>query len=186
MQWPTLPWGPFVMTGPSIGHPYLTIGFLGFGRISQETLRRLLVFTSQSAPPTVTYVSSRARPNQAEIDAEFSKKYGVTVKRQEKEEVAAQADILIVLCVQNESTINLVNKDFLKKMKKSAVLVNAARVSHATVIEIETGVGYRALTAGPNCQLRRLGVGVGRRGDLRSWIGRDHGRAERVRRSPAG
>lgn len=118
------------MTGPSIGHPNLTIGFLGFGRISQETLRRLLVFTSQSAPPTVTYVSSRARPNQAEIDAEFSKKFGVTVKRQEKEEVAAQADILIVLCVQNESTINLVNKDFLKTMKKSAVLVNAARVSH--------------------------------------------------------
>jgi glyoxylate/hydroxypyruvate reductase len=130
-QWPTLPWGPFVMTGPSIGHPNLTIGFLGFGRISQETLRRLLVFTSQSAPPTVTYVSSRARPNQAEIDAEFTKKFGVTVKRQEKEEVAAQADILIVLCVQNESTINLVNKDFLRKMKKSAVLVNAARVSDA-------------------------------------------------------
>ena len=53
----------------------------------------------------------------------------MTIKRQERDEIAAQADIVIVLCVQNESTINLVNKDFLTKMKKSAVLVNCARVS---------------------------------------------------------
>ena len=124
-----MPWGPFVMTGPSIGHPDLTIGFLGFGRISQEALRRLLAFTNKKQPPTITYLSSRARPNQAEIDADFSKEFGVTIKRQERDEIAAQADIVIVLCVHNESTINLVNKDFLTKMKKSAVLVNCARVS---------------------------------------------------------
>lgn len=53
------------------------------------------------------------------------------MKRQEADEVAAQADILVVLCVLNESTTNLVNKEFLKKMKKSAVLVNAARVGRS-------------------------------------------------------
>jgi glyoxylate/hydroxypyruvate reductase len=128
-QWPTLPWGPFVMTGPSIGHPNLTFGFLGFGRISQETVKRLLAFANKSQPPTIIYNSSRARPNQQEIDAEYTKKFGVTVQRVEKDELAARSDVLIVLCVQNESTINLVNKDFLRKMKKSAVLINSARVS---------------------------------------------------------
>ena len=143
MQWPTLPWGPFVMTGPSIGHPNLTIGFLGFGRISQETVRRLLAFTNVQNPPTILYNSSRERPNQSEIDADFSKKFNVTVKRAEKDELAAQSDILIVLCVQNESTINLVNKDFLKKMKKSAVLVNSARVRRLLRDELKPG---------PDCQ----------------------------------
>ncbi|KAK1926720.1 hypothetical protein DB88DRAFT_178414 [Papiliotrema laurentii] len=126
-EWPTLPWGPFVMTGPSIGHPNLTFGFLGFGRISQETVKRLLAFANKSQPPTIIYNSSRARRNQQEIDAEYTKKFGVTVQRVEKDELAARSDVLIVLCVQNESTINLVNKDFLRKMKKSAVLINSAR-----------------------------------------------------------
>lgn len=101
---------------------------MGFGRISQETVKRLLAFTNKQHPPTIIYTSSRQRPNQAEIDAEFSKKFGVTVKRVEKDELAEKSDVVIVLCLQNEHTINLVNKDFLKKMKKSAVLVNGARV----------------------------------------------------------
>ena len=117
------------MCGPSIGHPSLTISFLGFGRISQVALQRLLAFTNKSEPPTITYLSSRERPNQKEIDAEFSKKFGVTVKRVEEDEIARNGDVVIVLCDQNPSTIDLVNKGFLSKMKKSAVLINCARVS---------------------------------------------------------
>jgi glyoxylate/hydroxypyruvate reductase len=117
------------MCGPSISSPNLTIGFLGFGRISQETLRRLLVFTSREHPPKVVYLSSRARPNQAEIDADFSKQFGVDVRRKEKDEVAAESDILVVLCNQTPETTGLVNKAFLKTMKKTAILVNGARVS---------------------------------------------------------
>jgi glyoxylate/hydroxypyruvate reductase len=117
------------MCGPSISSPSLTLGFLGFGRISQQTLRRLLAFTSKSHPPKVVYLSSRARENQAEIDADWSKEFGVKVERKEKDVVAAESDILTVLCVQSEETVNLVNKDFLKKMKKTAVLINGARVS---------------------------------------------------------
>lgn len=115
------------MCGPAISSPGLTIGFLGFGRISQETLRRLLAFTSRSQPPRVIYLSSRARPNQAEIDADFSNEFGVTVERAEKDEVAAESDILVVLCNQTADTVNMVDRQFLQKMKKTAVLVNGAR-----------------------------------------------------------
>lgn len=128
-EWPQIPWSPFVMCGPSISHPSLTLSFLGFGRISQETLRKLLVFTNQELPPKVQYTSSRARPNQKELDKGFSKQFGVSVERVEKDELAKNADILVVLCDLNPSTKDLVNMDFLKKMKKSAVLVNGARVS---------------------------------------------------------
>ncbi|WOO78182.1 Glyoxylate reductase/hydroxypyruvate reductase [Vanrija pseudolonga] len=126
-EWPNLPWAPFVMCGPAIGHPNLTIGFLGFGRISECVVERLLSFTSKTAPPTILYSNSRARDNQAAIDAEFSSRFGVKVARADKDDVAAKSDIVIVLCSQSPATIYLVNADFLKKMKKTAVLVNAAR-----------------------------------------------------------
>ena len=129
-KWSQLPWAPWVLCGPSISHPSLTISFLGFGRISQEALSRLLAFTNKSHPPNVTYASSRARPDQAAIDEDFSKRFGVSVKRVEKDQLAAEADILIVLCDLNPSTKDYVDKAFLKKMKKTAVLVNGARVSH--------------------------------------------------------
>lgn len=117
------------MTGPAISHPSTTISFLGFGRISHEVLTRLLAFTNKSHPPAVLYTSSRARPNQAEIDTAYSKQFAVQVKRVEKEELAEKADVLIVLCDMNPNTINTVNRSFLKRMKKTAILVNAARVS---------------------------------------------------------
>jgi glyoxylate/hydroxypyruvate reductase len=117
------------MCGPSISHPSLTIGFLGFGRISHFVLRRLLAFTNREQPPSVIYLSSRRRPNQDEIDTNYTKEFGIIVKRVEKEEIAEKSDIVIVLCDQNPGTINLVNKDFLGKMKNTAVLVNCARVS---------------------------------------------------------
>lgn len=117
------------MCGPNIGHPNLTIGFLGFGRISEVVVDRLLAFTSKTAPPTILYNSSRARDNQAQLDADFSKRWGTTVRRAEVDEVAEKSDVVIVLCSLNPSTTDLVNAAFLKKMKKSAILVNAARVS---------------------------------------------------------
>lgn len=130
LQWKQQPWAPFVNCGLSIGHPSLTIGFLGFGRISQATVRRLLAFTNKEQPPRIMYTSSYRRDNQDEIDANFSKTFGVEVRREEKESLASQADILIVLCDLNPSTKDLVNKSFFQRMKKSAILVNVARVRH--------------------------------------------------------
>jgi len=158
-EWPQVPWSPFVMCGPSISHPSLTLSFLGFGRISQETLRKLLVFTNRDHPPTIQYTSSRARPNQKEIDEDFTKEFGVKVERVEKDTLAANADVLVVLCDLNPSTKDLVNMEFLKKMKKSAVLVNGARVSYLLPAK---------LMIGASDQLGRLGRCVRTGRDLRS------------------
>nr|XP_018267043.1 glyoxylate reductase [Kwoniella dejecticola CBS 10117]OBR89201.1 glyoxylate reductase [Kwoniella dejecticola CBS 10117] len=126
-DWPSLPWAPFVLCGHAISHPGLTIGFLGFGRIPQATVERLLAFTNKTEPANIIYNSSRRRDNQDQIDADFSQKYGIQVRRVEKDQLASQADILIVLCDLNPSTKDLVNKDFLAKMKPSSILVNVAR-----------------------------------------------------------
>ena len=120
------------MCGPSLSTPNLTLGFIGFGRISQVVLRRLMAFSAPDSPPRVVYLSSRARPNQAELDAGFSKAFGLDVRRVEKDELAKTADVVIVLCDQNPQTVNLVNSEFLGRMKKTAILVNAARVSGAS------------------------------------------------------
>ncbi|KIR69381.1 hypothetical protein I312_101956 [Cryptococcus bacillisporus CA1280] len=126
-NWKQQPWAPFVNCGLSIGHPSLTIGFLGFGRISQATVQRLLAFTNKKQPPLILYTSSYRRDNQDEIDGNLSKTFGVEVRREEKEILASQADIVIVLCDLNPSTKDMVNKSFFQKMKKSAILVNVAR-----------------------------------------------------------
>jgi glyoxylate/hydroxypyruvate reductase len=41
-KWDTLPWSPLLLTGPQIKGA--TVGFIGFGRIAQATLKRLLSF----------------------------------------------------------------------------------------------------------------------------------------------
>lgn len=125
--WPQLPWAPFVLCGPAMSAPNLTIGFIGFGRISEAVVDRLLAFTNKTDKANVIYSNSRARDNQKEIDDDFSKRWGVKVARGTPDEVA-KSDIVIVLCSLSPATENLVDAAFLKKMKKTAVLVNAARV----------------------------------------------------------
>lgn len=140
-QWPQTHWSPFLLTGPSFSRPSLTLGFLGFGRISHSVLSRFLSFTlpaSHPDAPKVIYTSSHRRPEQDSIDAEYTKRFGVEVKWVEKEELARESDVLVVLCNLNESTKGIVGKDFLGDMKETAVLVNTARVSHS--LQINTSV----------------------------------------------
>ncbi|WVN89863.1 uncharacterized protein L203_105093 [Cryptococcus depauperatus CBS 7841] len=126
-NWTNQPWAPFANCGLSIGHPSLKIGFLGFGRIAHATVKRLLAFTNKKQPPQILYNSSRRRENQYEIDAKFTEEFGVETKRVNKNDLAAESDILIILCDLNPSTKNLVNKDFLSRMRHSSVLINVAR-----------------------------------------------------------
>ena len=48
MQWPNFNWAPFSFCGPQLSsssfNPVRTAGFIGFGRISQATLSRLIPF----------------------------------------------------------------------------------------------------------------------------------------------
>lgn len=136
-SWPQTHWSPLLLTGPSLTRPNLTIGFLGFGRISHAVLDRLLAFTlpkNHDAPPVVIYNTSKERDDQAEIDREYSHRFGVRVARAEKDDLASQSDILIVLCTLNDQTRGLVGTEFLSKMRPSSVLINAARVSGQVIL----------------------------------------------------
>lgn len=131
-KWPQTPWSPFLLTGPALSRPSLTIGFLGFGRISHCTLQRLLAFTQSPTsehPPRCIYTSSHARPNQERIDEEYSRQFGVSTRRVEADVLAAESDVLIVLCTLNEKTKGMVDSKFLNRMKNDSVLINVARVS---------------------------------------------------------
>lgn len=128
--WPQLPWAPFVMCGPAMSEPGLTIGFIGFGRISEAVVDRLVPFTNQTEKARVVYSNSRERDDQKSIDEAFSKRWGIDVRRGSVEQVAEESDIVIVLCSLSPATTNLVDAGFLKRMKKTAVLVNAARVGY--------------------------------------------------------
>jgi lactate dehydrogenase-like 2-hydroxyacid dehydrogenase len=75
------------------------------------------------------YTSSRVREDQGEIDEGFTKRFGVEVRRVEKEVLARESDVLIVLCSLNEDTKGMVNEEFLGLMKRDSVLINVARVS---------------------------------------------------------
>lgn len=75
------------------------------------------------------YTSSGRKKDQEGIDERYSKRFGLEVKYVEKEELARESDVLVVLCNLNEATKGIVGEEFLGVMKSSAVLVNAARVS---------------------------------------------------------
>lgn len=121
-EWPQMPWHPLLMTGPQIRGT--TVGFLGFGRIAQATLQRLLPFGIKKA----IYLTSK--PGQPAKEDHFGilDKAGIPVEPAESaDQLAKESDVLIVGCSLTPSTKHMVNTKFFNKMKKLAVVVNIAR-----------------------------------------------------------
>jgi glyoxylate/hydroxypyruvate reductase len=121
-DWPQMPWHPLLMTGPQIRGA--TVGFLGFGRIAQASLVRLMGFGIKKA----IYLTSK--PGQPVKEDHFGliKEARVTIEPvQSADELAKESDIVIVGCALTSSTKHLVSTDFFAKMKKLAVIVNIAR-----------------------------------------------------------
>ena len=121
-EWPQKPWHPLLMTGPQIRGS--TVGFLGFGRIAQATLKRLLPFGIKR----VIYLTSK--PGQPVKEDHFGlvKEAAVPIEpAQNADQIARESDIVIVGCALTPSTKHLVSTDFFNKMKKLAVIVNIAR-----------------------------------------------------------
>ncbi|KAF8649040.1 hypothetical protein AX16_006059 [Volvariella volvacea WC 439] len=127
-QWPSFSWAPFSFCGPQLSSnprsPSRTVGFLGFGRISQATLARLIPF----GVTRCIYSSNPKSAPTPERDTELARKNNLTeVKRVDLDELARESDVLFVLAPGGEETRHLINEPFLKKMKKHSVLVNTAR-----------------------------------------------------------
>ncbi|EJD43419.1 hypothetical protein AURDEDRAFT_185600 [Auricularia subglabra TFB-10046 SS5] len=130
-QWPKMVWSPFTLCGPQLstisGAGRRTVGFVGFGRIAQATLKRLVPFGFQSC---IYAGSSRTHLDAArERDVELGTQLGITIDRVTLDDVAKESDVVFVLCPGGDETYHLIAEPFLRQMKKTAVLVNVSRGS---------------------------------------------------------
>ncbi|KAF7351451.1 hypothetical protein MSAN_01577200 [Mycena sanguinolenta] len=123
-------WSPFMFCGPQLSatntSPSRTIGFLGFGRIAQATLARLVPF---GITHCIYTGSPNSRPDTAR-DAALQAKYNLkALERVDVDRLAQESDVLFVLTPGGKETYHLVDATFLRKMKPMSVLVNTARGS---------------------------------------------------------
>ncbi|QAT49376.1 GyaR protein [Caproiciproducens sp. NJN-50] len=90
------------------------VGIVGFGSIGKATAKRLLAFGSK-----VSYYGRHR------LGAEEEKKFGVSYLP--LSELAASCDIVSLHLPVTPETTGLIDREFLRRMKPSAVLVNTAR-----------------------------------------------------------
>ncbi|TKY88591.1 hypothetical protein EX895_002580 [Sporisorium graminicola] len=125
------------------------VGFYGFGRIAQKTAEKLLPFGVAS----IAYTSSTSRPftqdNFPRLHALRETFYPHTQITNEPSlhELAAQTDILIVLCPETPSTVASANASVFERTKPNAVLINVARGSIVVNQDLEDALRRRQLSA---------------------------------------
>ncbi len=101
----------FIMEGlPELGDAH--VGLVGFGAIGKETAKRLHAFGSK-----VSFYDVVGCPNPDRYHASFLP----------LEEIYSQCDIVSLHVPVLPETVHMVNWDVLKKMKKTAILINTAR-----------------------------------------------------------
>jgi len=121
---------PFTFCGPqlstTLSSPTRTVGFLGFGRIAQATLARLVPFGITHC----IYTGSPTSHHDTTRDAALQGKYNLkALERVDVDRLARESDVLFVLTPGGKETYHLVDAAFLKKMKPMSVLVNTSRGS---------------------------------------------------------
>jgi len=100
------------------------MGFLGFGRISQATLARLVPFGVTHC----IYSSNPSSQPDLSRDASLAQQHNLqSVRRVGLDELARESDVLFILAPGGDKTKHIVQEEFLKKMKKTSILVNASR-----------------------------------------------------------
>ncbi|GAA6059189.1 hypothetical protein JCM10212_005534 [Sporobolomyces blumeae] len=157
-EWPNMPWDPLLLCGR--GLQGRTVGVLGFGKIGQLTLKRLLGFGISR----VVYSTSRVgEPLPASKDyfnlAKATEALGISMNPASSlDELATESDFLIVCCALTSATKGLVDADFLSKMRPEAYLINTARgpiVDNAALVEAVNsgrlaGAGLDVVDGEPN------------------------------------
>lgn len=104
-------WQVLGFTGQDIHHK--TLGIIGMGDIGELVAKRAKGFDMN-----VLY-HNRSRKEAAEM------RYGVTYRS--KEDLLRESDFVIILTPLTDETRNLIAKEELQLMKKSAILINVAR-----------------------------------------------------------
>lgn len=108
-KWKT--WGPMLLTGPDVYGA--TLGIIGFGRIGQGMAKRASGFDMK-----ILYHDVYRRED-------LEKSMGV--KYADMDTLLRESDFVSVHVDLNDSTRHLINADAFAKMKKGAILINAAR-----------------------------------------------------------
>ncbi|WP_101843184.1 D-glycerate dehydrogenase [Halobacillus sp. Marseille-P3879] len=129
-------WSPFLLAGSDVHHK--KIGIVGMGRIGEAVARRALGFDMN--------VSYYNRSRKIEVE----QKYGIQYEKWD--DLIASSDYIVCLVPLTDSTKHLFNESAFRKMKSSAVFVNASR--GATMNEEHL---YEALKAG---EIRGAGLDV--------------------------
>jgi lactate dehydrogenase-like 2-hydroxyacid dehydrogenase len=90
------------------------VGLIGFGDIAKATAKRLIPFDCQ------VYYYSRTRKSK-EVEEAYNVEY------MPLDELISECDMVSIHCPVTTETNQMVNEEFLKKMKSSAYLINTAR-----------------------------------------------------------
>ena len=104
-------WKPKLFLGYELRNK--TVGIIGAGRIGFETAKRLKSFGTD----IIYYNRSRKEEFEKELNA----------KKVSLKKLMKSSDIISLHLPLNESTDNLINKDYLELMKHSAIFINTAR-----------------------------------------------------------
>lgn len=131
-KWVT--WGPLLLMGPDLYGA--TIGIVGMGRIGQAVARRAMGFGMR-----ILYYDAQPIPGVAE-------EFGATYV--DMDTLLAESDFVTLHVNLTPKTHHMINANALRKMKNTAILINAARgpvVDHNALVEaLRTGeIGYAAL-----------------------------------------
>ncbi|KAG0655004.1 hypothetical protein C6P46_001293 [Rhodotorula mucilaginosa] len=126
-KWPEMPWNPLLLCGNGLQNA--TVGVIGFGKIGQTTIKRLLGFgikrvlytTSQlgkELPASRDYFNTLPLASYLGIEMRPAASY---------DEIARESDLILLCCPLTSETRHLVDRDFLSKVKPTACIVNTAR-----------------------------------------------------------
>lgn len=108
-QWKN--WGPMLLAGADIHHK--TIGIVGMGRIGQTVAKRATGFNME----ILYHNRSRKEEAETELGAKYCR----------FEELIEKSDFVVCLAPLTDETRGLFNEAAFKKMKKSAIFINASR-----------------------------------------------------------
>ncbi|EME27744.1 glyoxylate reductase/hydroxypyruvate reductase [Galdieria sulphuraria] len=103
-------WSPYWLCGVDVHHS--KVGIVGFGRIGQAVARRFLGFDCQ-----ILYNSRTEKAAGKKMGASFV----------DLDTLLRESDIVIPQCLLSEETRNMFHLEAFKKMKPTAIFINASR-----------------------------------------------------------